>query len=378
MNWYYVEQGKQAGPVDEAQLVQMYAEAKIQDETLVWHEGMANWQPYRDVKITAAPPPPPFISPTPGAATAAIAATDAVCAECRNVFLKENMIHYGNSWVCATCKPVFMQKLAEGVTNLGGSSEGMVTEAELLARDYDVDIGGAVSKGWETFKANSGVMIGGSLIAYLGMMSGSLINLLRIPLIGIIIGLFISPPFRAGLWLLYVKSNRRGSADINDVFRGFGPRYWQIFLVALIPALLVFGILIIFGIFAALAIPNYVVRRNSTLPHPASAPSAMLAPLGILFLAVMLVYLFIATCWMFAMPLVVDKGLKFWPALELSRRVVVKHWWPTFALMIIVGLLAISGVIACGVGMLITGPIAFAALSAHYEKVFGDLAPQQS
>src|SRR6516165_6444030 len=100
MNWYYVDQGKQAGPVDESQLARMSAEGMIQDETLVWHEGMGNWQPFRDVKgsfIPAAPPPPisPFAPPILG--TPAVAPTDAICVECRNVFSKENMIRYGNS-----------------------------------------------------------------------------------------------------------------------------------------------------------------------------------------------------------------------------------------------------------------------------------------
>lgn len=112
MNWYYVDQGKQAGPVDEPQLVQLSAEGRIQDETLVWREGMANWQPYRDVKSSFAvvPPPPPISSLAPPMATP----SDAVCSECGQMFSKENMIRHGNAWVCANCKPVFVQKLAEG------------------------------------------------------------------------------------------------------------------------------------------------------------------------------------------------------------------------------------------------------------------------
>jgi uncharacterized RDD family membrane protein YckC len=114
MNWYYHEQGQQAGPVDEAQLEQLRASGRIQDDTLVWREGMANWQPYREVKgVPAAAPAAPGLrlSTSPAAATGT---PDAVCAECGKMFPKENMIRYGNNWVCASCKPIFMQKLAEG------------------------------------------------------------------------------------------------------------------------------------------------------------------------------------------------------------------------------------------------------------------------
>ena len=41
MNWYYVEAGQQAGPVDDAQLQELLGSGKIQQETLVWREGMA-------------------------------------------------------------------------------------------------------------------------------------------------------------------------------------------------------------------------------------------------------------------------------------------------------------------------------------------------
>ncbi len=114
MNWYYVDQGKQAGPVDDAQLEQMRANGQIQDDTLIWREGMANWEPYGNVKATAAANPAGGLRLSTSPAAASAVATEAVCAECRNMFPKENMLRYGNSWVCANCKPVFMQKLAEG------------------------------------------------------------------------------------------------------------------------------------------------------------------------------------------------------------------------------------------------------------------------
>ena len=48
-------------------------------------------------------------------AAPALAAGQAVCAECGGVFNVQDMIAYGGIHVCAGCKPVFMQKLAEGV-----------------------------------------------------------------------------------------------------------------------------------------------------------------------------------------------------------------------------------------------------------------------
>ena len=118
MNWYYVDAGQQAGPVDEAQLGELVRSGKIQSDTLVWREGMANWQPYSQVKAPASP----AAAPPPAQAVADPEATrEAVCVECGQIFNKDDMIRHGGNYVCATCKPVFMQKLAEGAKVASGS-----------------------------------------------------------------------------------------------------------------------------------------------------------------------------------------------------------------------------------------------------------------
>jgi uncharacterized RDD family membrane protein YckC len=102
MNWYYAEQGKQAGPVNEEQFDEMVRVGKIQPDTLIWREGMAAWTSYREVKGGG---------DTPVSATAA---TEVVCAECGKLFPIDETIRFGNVRVCAGCKPVFLQKLQEG------------------------------------------------------------------------------------------------------------------------------------------------------------------------------------------------------------------------------------------------------------------------
>jgi len=49
MNWYYSENNQRRGPVPQDELEQMAREGKITPDTLVWSEGMANWQPYREM-----------------------------------------------------------------------------------------------------------------------------------------------------------------------------------------------------------------------------------------------------------------------------------------------------------------------------------------
>ena len=117
MTWYYVEAGQQAGPVDDTQLDDLRRIGRIQDETLVWHEGMENWEAYSKVRTTA---PPVATFPAVNGPVAIGTTREAVCVECGKIFNMDDMIRHGGSYVCAGCKPIFMQKLAEGAkTNAG-------------------------------------------------------------------------------------------------------------------------------------------------------------------------------------------------------------------------------------------------------------------
>ena len=101
MAWYYAKNGQQIGPVSIPDFERLVDAGEITSETLVWQEGMADWRPYADLRPT--PPPSPTGDQT-------------VCIECGTPLPKEEMIQYESSWVCAACKPVFFQKVKEGVS----------------------------------------------------------------------------------------------------------------------------------------------------------------------------------------------------------------------------------------------------------------------
>ena len=64
-SWYFASQGQQQGPFPEAQLRELIAAGKVTPETLVWTEGMANWQKAADVPGLLAGGGPPAM-PQPG------------------------------------------------------------------------------------------------------------------------------------------------------------------------------------------------------------------------------------------------------------------------------------------------------------------------
>ena len=54
MNWHYVEQGTQIGPISDQQLAELNRTGKINADTLVWREGMADWLPFHQIKLELA------------------------------------------------------------------------------------------------------------------------------------------------------------------------------------------------------------------------------------------------------------------------------------------------------------------------------------
>jgi uncharacterized membrane protein len=96
------------------------------------------------------------------------------------------------------------------------------------------------------------------------------------------------------------------------------------------------------------------------------------------FILCILPGIYLGVAWKFTLPLVIDKRMGFWEAMELSRKTVTRQWWILFALFIVSGLICAVGVIACCVGVLATAPIGIAAILYAYEDVLGSPTAAQA
>lgn len=116
MEWYYADSGRQVGPIQDESFEALVRSGVVRPDTLVWQQGMLNWQPYHTVRPAAAPAAPPLD------ALAAVAPSPATrfCGECGRPFPQNELIPFGNTLVCATCKEIFAHKLREGVS-IGGA-----------------------------------------------------------------------------------------------------------------------------------------------------------------------------------------------------------------------------------------------------------------
>jgi uncharacterized membrane protein len=201
--------------------------------------------------------------------------------------------------------------------------------AEYLRRGAVIDIGRAVSRGWALVRDNMGVLIGATALGWI-----ITLGVAWVPVLGWAVGIVLV----GGLNYMFIRRIRGDAVQVGDVFAGFNLAFVHLTLAGLVKALL--------------------------------------TSLG--FMLCILPGIYLGVGYVFALPLVIDKKMEFWPAMEVSRRVVHRHWWSTFALVIVLALIACAGFLVCIVGAFVTIPVASASLMYVYEDLFGPeaIAPE--
>lgn len=100
-----------------------------------------------------------------------------------------------------------------------------------------------------------------------------------------------------------------------------------------------------------------------------SLVGSVLISIGMILLIIPGIYLTVS--YLFASCLVVDRGLDFWPAMEMSRRTVTPLWFGFFAFMLLMIAINLAGALLLGLGLLATIPLSFCALTVAYVDLFG-------
>jgi hypothetical protein len=186
-------------------------------------------------------------------------------------------------------------------------------------------LGDYFSTGWELFKQYPGGFIGFFLV---NVIIGLILHL--IPFLGWLLFFAVSPALIMGNFIVSAKLLQGQTPAFRDFFAGFH------FFLPLLLLSLITSILIAIGL-ALLIIPG--------------------------------IYLIVA--YLFAACLVIDRRLDFWPAMELSRRTVNPMWFGIFTFTVLLAVVNMLGALLLGLGLLVTVPLTYCALTAAYADLFG-------
>ncbi len=189
--------------------------------------------------------------------------------------------------------------------------------AEVLARNPRIEIGACFSRAWTLVTEKFWLSVGVGFICIL---------LTNVPL--------LYGPAYAGLFWFFLRRIRREDAKFEDAFAPFSVAFVQTLVAGLIVSLL-----------AGLGFMLCIIP-------------------GLVFLAL----------WKFTWPLLMDKRLEFWPAMEVSRRVLWPNVWGILGLLIVSFLVMLLGVLCCYVGVFVAFPVVIAAQAYAYEDFFGGVA----
>lgn len=273
--------------------------------------------------------------------------------------------------MAATPPPIEPPKAPPGFTQ-GAGGGGYV-----LPEDYELDIIGCLTRGWDLVKNNFGTLFVGSLI-YWGIQFG--VSMLgAIPILGLVfkIANFVcSGALLAGLSYLFIKVNRGEPVEVGLVFsgfrRGFGQMFLVVFVQMVIGTIFFLPVLLMFG----MKFWNLIQQLSHLHPGDQPDPAMLSALMALVFAALPLMLLcaipsiILGVAWKFALPLIIDQQMDFVTAMKTSWRMVFKHWFVVFGLLVLVGVLNILGFLCCCVGILFTFPIGLAALMIAYETIF--------
>ena len=242
---------------------------------------------------------------------------------------------------------------------------------DVAARDVTLGLGDAISQAWALVTGPKMGMVIGGVAVWIAVQIG--ISLFaQIPILGLLVALaslVVGPALQGGLYAFMLRCVRGQQAEVGNIFDGLRYQFGQLFLGGLLVAVLAIGTALP-GI--ALGVAGGIMVSQ----HTAMPAAIALITVGTIAMLVPLVYL--SVCWAFTLPLIMDKRLEFWDAMKLSRAVIRKHWWRSFAFLFVVGLVTVVGVFACFIGYFFTLPLGTAAMCYGYEKLFSDPTPEKA
>jgi len=194
-------------------------------------------------------------------------------------------------------------------------------------------------RAWWLVARDFALLGGWTLIVAMAIIATSVI-----PRVGWLVGLLLNNLLTAGVYLLFLARMRGLRPTFNDVALAIRSAAGRLMLAGLAQSLITAPIVF------------------------ASTTTSEQLRTGLLVLSVPCLYLLVG--YVFVLPLIIDRNLAFWGAMETSRRTVHRQWFQTFGLLFAAGLMLIVPARWFIFGLVLTLPVCTAALMFAYEDLF--------
>lgn len=347
-NFYYASQGNRQGPVTEAEFEALVSSGAIQDDSLVWNEAASDWMRLADYRQLAAK----------GFAHCSVSGKLGMVAE---------MVQFGDKFVSAEHKDAFFQSIKEGAPSNTGAIVDPQKLRELLDTEgYQTSAGSIIGRSFSLWKSNLGIAVGTIFVALaIGSMAG------LIPILGWLATFFLQPHLIAGASRVLLLRFRGEPAPFEEMFSTFKTHYWRYVMAALVQLAMLIPVIVI-AVVGSLTTVLGAGMANQGEFGSAEGAAGPLGALGFILIGVLVIVAMVLIIRITFMPLLIaDKGVSVGDAFKLSWKATGMRFWTILASLIVLGVVAVSGVILLGVGLILTLPFAYIGTVIAYDDAFG-------
>ena len=205
-------------------------------------------------------------------------------------------------------------------------------ESKKVVQELHPEVGSVYSYGWQVIRQHFWnllliIVIGAVLGAFSSQISRDASS--QYALFSSLFWVLVSGPVSYGIYWVFLKAVRNEDFEIKDMFAAFGPDYWNVLVTNLLLAVIV--------------------------------------ALGVVFFIIPGIYL---ACKLAFVPyLVMDRRMKFSDAMSASWDMTKGYSWKIFLMILLAIPIGIAGLIALGVGILVSIMWIQAAFAAMFYVV---------
>ena len=280
------------------------------------------------------------------------------CSVCGETFHKDFLQEIDSKHYCGVCQPEVIETIpmedVAGVTAVAAGhaeSDDSQKTQDVQGQGADFTIGDLMREAWQKTKGAKGAIWGGTLVMYL-----------------IIFGLSFGGVFATQDMM------RSDPATATSVNMGLQ-------LVTSWLSMILGGGLMLIGVRRALEKRVrwkmiFAAFSKKKVISMTIASILQVILICIAFLLLVLPGIYLSVGYALTLPLILDKGLGPWEALETSRKAIHTRWWSVLGAYFVMVLLYLVSAIPFGLGVIWTMPMFMVLIGVIYARFFGPSADQ--